>query len=568
MDFDMLNKMKVEELKVFLRLRALKVTGKKAVLVSRAFSAMENNVPIIKTAEEVETELINEYSSKLKVSGRIIPDPFKLTTGWKDEDEGIAFWPIIPTLYIIQFLMIDSEVEDLSDYKGCKAYSYFKQGWLGPLSYHPLGSSDQCLLKSDCRPSERIRDVPHKLWLCISKKEGKVLQAHCTCMAGMGSTCNHIAAALFRIEAAVRLGLSNPACTAKPCEWLPNRKDVRPVKIKNMNLNREDFGKRGKATRKLLSTPKKSYNPLVDCEIKPLTLHDISNALKGVIPDSVLYTGVPKPKIDFLREIIHIEHITDSRTSVDDILLMANSRKSFFEHLDANFSSENIEEIEKITRGQSNNEAWYTFRKGVITGSKGHDVKTKMSKVSKGSGGYVNMWNIFQKLSGYTYTNPNIPALKYGREMEAHAVNKLEEIIKTDHKNAILAECGLFLDQLYPYVGASPDRILTCSCHPKACIEVKCPYSISHLSPDDPKVKLDYLKNVDGKFVLNRKHKYYTQCQQQMGVAQLNKCYFFVYTSHGFILEEILFDEEFYKQLLTTYVSFYKDFYLKSIFHE
>jgi len=35
-----------------------------------------------------------------------------------------------------------------------------------------------------------------------------------------------------------------------------------------------------------------------------------------------------------------------------------------------------------------------------------------MIKVFKGTGGHVNMWNLIQKLSGYTFTNPNIPALK------------------------------------------------------------------------------------------------------------------------------------------------------------
>ena len=39
MDLDILNKMKAEELKNYLRLRQVKVTGKKAVLVTRAFSA-------------------------------------------------------------------------------------------------------------------------------------------------------------------------------------------------------------------------------------------------------------------------------------------------------------------------------------------------------------------------------------------------------------------------------------------------------------------------------------------------------------------------------------------------
>ena len=42
MDFDMLNKMKAEELKNYLL-----VAEKKAVLVTRAFSTLENNVAVI-----------------------------------------------------------------------------------------------------------------------------------------------------------------------------------------------------------------------------------------------------------------------------------------------------------------------------------------------------------------------------------------------------------------------------------------------------------------------------------------------------------------------------------------
>ena len=183
--------------------------------------------------------------------------------------------------------MIDSDVEDLSDYKGSKAYSYFKQGWLSNISYHSLGSS-KCLLKSECRPSERLRDSPHKLCVCLSKKEGKVITAHCTCMAGMSSTCNRVAAALFRVEAAMTLRHTNPAYTAKAYEWLPNRKDVQPVKIKDLNFNRDNFAKRGKKRKKMLSTPKRNYNPLINNNQKTLTFLDIATALEKVTPDSVL----------------------------------------------------------------------------------------------------------------------------------------------------------------------------------------------------------------------------------------------------------------------------------------
>ena len=151
----MLNKMRVDELKSFLRLRGLKVTGKKAILVARAFSAIENNVQIVKTAEEVEKELEIDYKEKLCINNTLtIPDPFRLNCGWFEEDEGVKFWPIIPTISVINILMIDSDVEDLSDYKGSKAYSYFEKGWLDTISFHPLGNSEYCLLKADCRPSE------------------------------------------------------------------------------------------------------------------------------------------------------------------------------------------------------------------------------------------------------------------------------------------------------------------------------------------------------------------------------------------------------------------------------
>ena len=60
--------MKVSELKDFLKLRRLKVSGRKCELVSRVFAAVENDIKIVKTAEEVEGQLRNEYHSKLIVT--------------------------------------------------------------------------------------------------------------------------------------------------------------------------------------------------------------------------------------------------------------------------------------------------------------------------------------------------------------------------------------------------------------------------------------------------------------------------------------------------------------------
>ena len=54
MDLDRISGLKVEELKNFLRLRGLKVSRRKEELVTRVFVAIENDVPLQKTAEEVE----------------------------------------------------------------------------------------------------------------------------------------------------------------------------------------------------------------------------------------------------------------------------------------------------------------------------------------------------------------------------------------------------------------------------------------------------------------------------------------------------------------------------------
>ena len=56
MDYELLEKMKVEELKNYLKIRGLKVTGTKKELVTRVFAASENGVQPVKTAVEIESD--------------------------------------------------------------------------------------------------------------------------------------------------------------------------------------------------------------------------------------------------------------------------------------------------------------------------------------------------------------------------------------------------------------------------------------------------------------------------------------------------------------------------------
>ena len=64
-------------------------------------------------------------------------------------------------------------------------------------------------MKANVNPSQRLNDEPHTPWVAINRESISVMNAHCTCIAGLGESCTHIGALLFKIEAAVR-ALASP----------------------------------------------------------------------------------------------------------------------------------------------------------------------------------------------------------------------------------------------------------------------------------------------------------------------------------------------------------------------
>ena len=100
MDYELLVEMKVEELKNYLKIRDLKVAGKKKELVARVFAASKNGVKPVKTVE-LESNVVIDYRNKLKIDDFPIPDPFKISHEWMEEDEEMEFWPMLsnPDIY-------------------------------------------------------------------------------------------------------------------------------------------------------------------------------------------------------------------------------------------------------------------------------------------------------------------------------------------------------------------------------------------------------------------------------------------------------------------------------------
>ena len=112
--------------------------------------------------------------------------------------------------------------------KSLDAYNQFVSDWVKLLFYFQKRNSNFLILKAAVMPSQRINEEPHIPWVAINLVGNTVAAAHCTCMAGLGVSCSHVAALLFTIEAAVRVGFTRTACTEKACTW--NCDFVRKVK--------------------------------------------------------------------------------------------------------------------------------------------------------------------------------------------------------------------------------------------------------------------------------------------------------------------------------------------------
>ena len=145
-----------------------------------------------------------------------------------------------------------------------------------------------------------------------------------------------------------------------------------------------------------------------------MLLIDFASALEEIVPNSILFTAVRMPKIDFVREIItDWAGETDVEVkNIESLIKLSKTKVEFLENFDI-LSIEKIRQIELCTRSQCCNEQWYLCEKDVKIASKAHEVITKMKKVRKGGGagrGVVNIWSLKEKISGMTFVNPNIPA--------------------------------------------------------------------------------------------------------------------------------------------------------------
>ena len=215
-----------------------------------------------------------------------------------------------------------------------------------------------------------------------------------------------------------------------------------------------------------------------------------------------------------------------------------------------NISAEQIKLVEESTRVQSKGTGFFKHRAGRIGASiSGAVFHTNLSLPSQ---------SLIKTICYPSLYKLNTTAVKHGCKHEDSAIQACETVMKKSHTNVQVKKCGLFINQEYPFLHATPDFLTSCDCCGLGCGEVKCPLCIQGANFEDyAALRNSCLVSADGGgFKLKRSHNYYFQVQQQLFTLKERKHNdFIVYAIDNkgnahFVMERILPDVQHWDRVL------------------
>ena len=104
----------------------------------------------------------------------------------QDFVDNMSLWPTIEYGHIFCYFIERPGVytkEELLQWKSLEAYNYFLSGHVRTVLVWLVRGSNCCVVKATVNPSQRSPKDAHHAWAAV-KKDGRIVAAHCTCMAG------------------------------------------------------------------------------------------------------------------------------------------------------------------------------------------------------------------------------------------------------------------------------------------------------------------------------------------------------------------------------------------------
>ncbi|XP_041349329.1 uncharacterized protein LOC121368656 [Gigantopelta aegis] len=487
------------------------------------------------------------YMGKLELIAS--EDPYEIAVSAWSED--VCLLPPVTYPDIVNYLVFSPSPytsDDLKSFKGLEAYNQFVCGWVRDKTFRLV--NDRCVVKAKVLHSQRMSEKPLQPWLIVSK-EGCILAAHCTCMAGLGEACTHVAALLFAIEATVKLRDSKTVTEEKAYWLLPSSvkgvgyKPCREIDFTSAKTMKKKMDRMLDTCGSSVYTPcymaKKALIPepteqelsvlfksLYDCrDSKPALLSLIPPYSDGYIP-----TPMEKNFPILLTEL----------RDESAVYLNYSELLKKCQDIDIQVTEEQARVVETATREQAHSKMWYRFRAGRITAS-----KMKTACCTDPASPAQSLIKSVCYPESYKFSTK---ATQWGCQHEKYALDIFMDKMKPLHENFRIEDVGFFINPDVPFIGASPDGVVTCDCCGQCVVEIKCPFCKKDTMLAETSTKNFYLKvGDDGLLKLDSKHQYYYQVQTQLGVCKLELAYFVVWTEKDLHIEHIMFDERMWEEI-------------------
>ena len=185
-------------------------------------------------------------------------------------------------------------------------------------------------------------------------------------------------------------------------------------------------------------------------------------------------------------------------------------------------SKDQISQIERDTITQSQGSNFFKHRAGRIGASQ--------SKQASHTNPALPSQSLIQGICYPELNKLSNKAVIHGCEHEEHAIKAYEQIMKDKHVNFRVVKCGVFINEDYPWLHATPDFLCSCDCCGEGCGEVKCPLCIENCDFENyiSKSSSCLMKDTTGNFLLKSDHAYYYQTQQQLFTVKKKYCDFVV----------------------------------------
>lgn len=175
---EVIEQFKVEELKTYLRVRSLNLSGDKRCLAEKVFGAYKLGIQKASTEEQDTLSKIHEKEKRLCLEDGLIklPPPLSLRIGWQFGSTNLPD-------------TIEDDVECYLKEKAPKALlkgaSLEQSKHVISVAYHSISPNlKYCYVRGKIIPQERTNNDPYDAWVCLKKDDGSVITGECSCVAG------------------------------------------------------------------------------------------------------------------------------------------------------------------------------------------------------------------------------------------------------------------------------------------------------------------------------------------------------------------------------------------------